>query len=204
MLQRVRSEAECHVGGGSHLVALGRFGVVVQEFDECLRVLSSLVFNPAGSADVAEYVVYDLASLHVVVVELKHPVFEELDLEIQLLGGNGRDPRPNANLCTPGTNVVLNGQLHTPHCTNSSSETFDGDQWVAVEVEVHGNKLIRHKVNGKTVLEYSEPQLDERDADARRLLEAGVPKMLTGGTISLQSESAPIEFRKVELRELSE
>jgi hypothetical protein len=127
-----------------------------------------------------------------------------VSLEIQLLGGNGREPRPNANLCTPGTNVVLNGRLHTPHCTNSTSETYHGDQWVTVEVEVHGNKTIRHKLGGKTVLEYSEAQLDDRDADARRLFADGAEKMITGGTISLQSESAPIEFRKVELRELKE
>jgi hypothetical protein len=75
---------------------------------------------------------------------------------------------------------------------------------VTVEVEVHGNKMIRHKVNGVQVLEYSQPQLDDRDADARRLIAAGAEKMITGGTISLQSESAPIEFRKVELRELQD
>jgi hypothetical protein len=127
-----------------------------------------------------------------------------VSLEIQLLGGNGRDNRTNANVCTPGTNIVLNGKLHTPHCTDSTSATFHGDQWVTVEVEVHGNKLIRHKVNGKTVLEYTGPQLDERDPDARRLLAAGAEKMITSGTISLQSESAPIEIRKIELRELSD
>jgi hypothetical protein len=127
-----------------------------------------------------------------------------VSLEIQLLGGNGNDVRHNANVCTPGTNIVLGGKLHLPHCTDSTSDTFHGDQWVTVEVEVHGTRLVRHKVNGKTVLEYSQPQLDDRDPDARRLMEAGAEKMLTGGTISLQSESAPIEFRKVELRELTE
>jgi hypothetical protein len=125
-------------------------------------------------------------------------------LEAQFLGGDGMRPRTTANLCTPGTHVVYNGRLHTTHCTNSTSDTIHGDAWVAFEIEVHGNKLIRHKVNGKTVIEYSEPQLDERDPDGKRLLEAGSPKMIQGGTISLQSESAPIEFRKVELRELSE
>jgi hypothetical protein len=54
------------------------------------------------------------------------------------------------------------------------------------------------------VLEYTGPQLDERDPDARRLLAAGAEKMITSGTISLQSESAPIEIRKIELRELSD
>jgi len=54
------------------------------------------------------------------------------------------------------------------------------------------------------VLEYSEPQLDDRDPDARRLLQAGFPKRLTSGYISLQSESHPVEFRKVELLVLPE
>ncbi|MCC6491460.1 MAG: DUF1080 domain-containing protein [Pirellulales bacterium] len=125
-----------------------------------------------------------------------------VSIEVQFLGGDGQNPRPTANLCTPGTNVVLNGQLHTQHCTNSTSDTFHGERWVAVEIEVRGDRLIRHKVEGKTVLEYSQPQLDPADKDAQRLLAAGYPKMLAGGTISLQSESHPVEFRKVELREL--
>ncbi|RIK72399.1 MAG: DUF1080 domain-containing protein [Planctomycetota bacterium] len=125
-----------------------------------------------------------------------------VSIEVQFLGGDGTNPRPTGNLCTPGTHVVMNGQLHTQHCTNSTSDTFHGDQWVAAEIEVHGNRLIRHAINGKTVLEYSQPQLDEADEDAKRLLAGGYPKLLAGGTISLQSESHPVEFRKVELKEL--
>ena len=53
------------------------------------------------------------------------------------------------------------------------------------------------------MLEYEKPQLDDRDADARRLIKDG-DKMLHGGTISLQSESHPIEFRKVEILPLKE
>ncbi len=63
---------------------------------------------------------------------------------------------------------------------------------------MHGN-TIKHIVEGETVLVYSDPQLDENDPNAKKLLEAGQKKMLTGGTISLQSESHPVEFRKVEL-----
>ena len=125
-----------------------------------------------------------------------------VSIEVQFLAGDDRNARPTANLCTPGTHVVMNGNLHKDHCTNSSSETYHGDQWVAVEIEVHGNKLIRHKIGGRTVLEYTEPQLDPADPHARRLLDAGADRMLSGGTISLQSESHPIEFRKIELREL--
>lgn len=125
-----------------------------------------------------------------------------VSIEVQLLGGDGQNPRPTGNLCTPGTNVVREGKLHTPHCLNSSSETYDGEQWVTCEIEVHGGGAIRHKINGQTVMEYSQPQLDENDATAKRLLDAGADKMLTGGTISLQSESHPVHFRNIRLKKL--
>ena len=127
-----------------------------------------------------------------------------VSLEVQILGGDGVHPRTTGNLCTPGTNVVYQGQLHTVHCTTSSSDTFAGDQWVKCEVEVHGGKLLQHKINGKTVIEYAEPQLDPKDADGKRLLDGGAAKLLEKGTISLQSESHPVDFRGVELLELEE
>jgi hypothetical protein len=126
-----------------------------------------------------------------------------VSIEVQYLGGNGRDKRPTANVCTPGTNMVMGGKLITEHCTDSKSKTYHGDQWVTVEVEAHGNGVIKHIVDGQTVLEYEKPQLDDREADARRLMKNG-DKMLHGGTISLQSESHPIEFRKVEILPLKE
>ena len=86
-----------------------------------------------------------------------------ISIEVQLLGGlSDGKPRTTANLCTPGTNVVMNGKLRHAHCTNSKSKTYDGDQWVRVEVLVHGDELIRHIVEGETVLEYTEA------ADRRR------------------------------------
>ena len=125
-----------------------------------------------------------------------------VSIEMQLLGSDEKKKQTTGNLCTPGTNVVMNGKLHTPHCTNSKSDNFEGDQWVTAEIEVHGNEVIRHKINGKTVLEYSQPQLDENDAEARRLIASGSPKMLKSGYISLQSESHPVEFRNVQLKKL--
>ncbi len=126
-----------------------------------------------------------------------------VSIEVQFLGGNGRAKRPTANVCTPGTNIVMGGKLITEHCTDSKSRTYHGDQWVTVEVEAHGNGVIKHIIDGETVLEYEKAQLDETDADGRRLIKDG-DKMLKGGTISLQSESHPIEFRKVEILPLEE
>ena len=132
-------------------------------------------------------------------VDQKFPV----SIEVQLLGGDGTNDRPNLNLCTPGTNVVMDGELIRRHCTNSSSRTYHGDGWIQCEIEVRGNQVIRHRIAGETVLEYRQPQLDGRDAEARPLIVDG-NLMLSGGTISLQSESHPCDFRKVELRRLGD
>jgi hypothetical protein len=126
-----------------------------------------------------------------------------VSVEVQLLGGNGSAERSTANVCTPGTHIVMGGKLVKRHCNNSTSKTFHGDQWVTVEVEVRGGKIIKHRVNGEEVLQYSEPQLDPTDRDAKQLVQNGAT-LLTGGSISLQAESHPVEFRKVELRELKD
>jgi hypothetical protein len=126
-----------------------------------------------------------------------------ISIEYQLLGGLGDGkPRTTANLCTPGTNVVMNGKLFTPHCTNSKSKTYDGDEWVHVEAIVHGDELIQHVVEGEVVLEYSKPQIGGGQASPTdpKVKVDGTP--LTSGYISLQAETAPIDFRKVELLNL--
>ena len=126
-----------------------------------------------------------------------------ISIEVQLLGGlSDGKPRPTANLCTPGTNVVMNGKLFTPHCTTSTSKTYDGDQWVRVEVVVHGDELIRHMIDGQTVLEYTKPQIGGGNASPTdpAVKVDGTP--LTGGFIALQAETAPTDFRKVELLNL--
>jgi Domain of Unknown Function (DUF1080) len=124
-------------------------------------------------------------------------------IEAQLLGGRGDGtPRSTANLCTPGTNVVMNGQLETKHCINSSSKTFDGDQWVRAEIEVHGGGEIVHRVNGETVLRYEKPQIGGGNVANYDPALKRDGEILTSGSISLQAESHPVEFRKVELLDL--
>jgi hypothetical protein len=126
-----------------------------------------------------------------------------VSIEVQLLGGDGEHPRTTGNLCTPGTNVVLDGKLELRHCIDSRSKTYHGERWVRCEIEVHGGELVRHRIDGELVLEYAKPQLDPRDADAKRIVEARDGELLlTGGTISLQSESHPVEFRNIRIRPL--
>jgi len=109
-------------------------------------------------------------------------------IEVQLLGGRESGERSTANLCTPGTNVEMNGKLITQHCVNSTSKTYRGDQWVRVE--------------GQTVISYQKPQIGGGNVTN---FDPEVKKdgmLLKEGYISLQSESHPIEFRKVELLNL--
>jgi hypothetical protein len=126
-----------------------------------------------------------------------------ISIEVQFLGGLGSGERSTANLCTPGTHVVMDGKLVTQHCVNSSSKTYPGDQWVRVEVQVLGDSSIKHIVEGKTVLAYEKPQIGGGVVNHFNpaVKQDGAP--LTEGYIALQAESHPIEFRKVELLNLA-
>ena len=125
-----------------------------------------------------------------------------ISIEAQLLGGLGKGLRSTLNLCTPGTNVEMDGKLFTPHCINSKSKTYDGEQWVRAEVEVRGSEGIKHLIDGQVVLSYEKPQIGGGNVSGRdpKVKEDG--KLLAEGYISLQSESHPVEFRKVELLNL--
>lgn len=125
-----------------------------------------------------------------------------VSIEVQLLGGNGKDPRTTCNLCTPGTNVVKDGKLLTQHCLNSTSKTYHGDQWVSAEVLVLGDSLIVHYANGEEVLRYENPQIGGGNVDGQEVKWGNNGQMLSKGTISLQSESHPVEFRKIEILNL--
>ncbi|NLO71575.1 MAG: DUF1080 domain-containing protein, partial [Porphyromonadaceae bacterium] len=59
-------------------------------------------------------------------------------------------------------------------------------------------------INGETVMVYEKPQLDERDSNFAKILSLNDGNiMLKEGTISLQSESHPCDFRNVEVKILS-
>ena len=125
-----------------------------------------------------------------------------VSIEVQLLGGNGKDERSTCNLCTPGTNVEMNGELFTPHCINSSSATYHGDQWVHAEVLVLGDSLVKHFTNGVEVLSYQKPQVGGGAVSGQEMIFGKPGQLLASGTISLQSESHPVEFKNIEILNL--
>lgn len=126
-----------------------------------------------------------------------------ISIEAQFLGGNGKDKRSTCNLCTPGTNVVMADTLFTPHCINSKSETYHGDQWVKANFIVLGDREVHHLVGMDTVISYYKPQIGGGNVAPVDPSVKINGKLIEGGYISLQSESHPIDFRRVALMDLS-
>ena len=129
-----------------------------------------------------------------------------VSVEMQFLAGLGDgEPRPTGSMCSPGTDVVYEGKLTTDHCITSTADTYEGDQWVRAELIVLGDSLITHIINGDTVLQYSKPQIHHTGiviGDDTTAVPDG--KILKEGYIALQSEGQPIDFRNIELLDLSE
>ncbi len=122
-----------------------------------------------------------------------------ISVEAQFLAGG----RTTLNVCTPGTEIFMKGDLVKAHCTNSTSRIYGNDEWVAVEVEVLGSERVRHIIDGQTVLQYEKPTIGGGVATG---FDPAIKKdgsVLEDGYIGLQAESQPVEFRKIRLLNLS-
>jgi hypothetical protein len=121
-------------------------------------------------------------------------------LEYNFHGGNGTDDRPLGAACTNGIFIEYNGEKNTTTCIPAEvSKTFHGDQWVTAEIDVNDG-IITHYVNGEEILSYSHPTYNPENIMAKMQMTDEDIKV-KGGFISLQSNSHPIDFRKIELLE---
>ena len=128
-----------------------------------------------------------------------------ISVEAQFLGETAGSTavRHTMNVCTPGTEIFMNGEMVKAHCTPSTSQTYRGDQWVKVEVEVLGSERVRHIIDGETVLQFEKPQIGGGVATG---FDPAVKKdgmLLSEGYIALQAEGQPVQFRNVRLLQLS-
>lgn len=126
-----------------------------------------------------------------------------ISVEMQFLAGLGDgNPRTTGNMCSPGTDIVFEGKLYDGHCLNSTSKTYERDEWVRAELIVLADSLITHIINGDTVLQYTKPTMGGGVVSGydSALWQPGKP--LTSGFIALQSEGQPIDFRRVKIRKL--
>ena len=127
-----------------------------------------------------------------------------ISIEAQFLGGLNNGDRPTGNLCTPGTHVQMNGKLEETHCITAQAPTYHGEEWVTMDFLVMGDELIAHIIEGDTVIKYQKPVVG--GGIVHNFDPAAKPdgKALTEGYIALQSESHPIQFRQVLIKDLSD
>ena len=139
-----------------------------------------------------------------------------VSVEIQLLVGLGKGNRTTANICTPGTAVVLNEEVDLRHCISSNCKTYHGDQWISVEAIVLASEYVAHIVEQDTVIVYKKPQIGgafiSKSRNGEDWESMGVTNkekwiaqegtILTEGYIALQAESHPVDFKKIELLNL--
>ena len=122
-----------------------------------------------------------------------------ISVEAQFLAGG----RTTMNVCTPGTEIFMNGAMVKAHCTNATSRIYGNDEWVAVEVEVLGSERVRHLIDRQTVLQYQKPTIGGGVANG---FDPAIKKdgtILEDGYIGLQAESQPVEFRNIRLLNLT-
>lgn len=137
-----------------------------------------------------------------------------VSLEAQFLAAPAGAERTTGNICTPGTLVHIGDSLRREHCINSTSNSYPVGQWVSAVIEVYGDSLVRHIIEGDTVLTYTRPLVGggfvskDHDFKAARIENAqywldrdNTP--LKEGYIALQAESQPIDFRNLELLDLA-
>jgi 3-keto-disaccharide hydrolase len=122
-----------------------------------------------------------------------------ISVEAQFLAGD----RTTMNVCTPGTDIYMNGAMVKQHCVNSSSRKYGDEGWISVQVEVLGGETIRHLIDGKVVLEYQKPSIGGGVANGYDPAIKKDGAVLTEGYIGLQAESQPVEFRNIRLLNLA-
>jgi hypothetical protein len=130
-----------------------------------------------------------------------------VSVEFQLLGKDGDTPRPTGAVCTPGLTITIDGARVKEHCTTpANAPTIANGTWVMAELEVLPDGEITQKINGVAVHHYAGVTLDPDDTvagGAKPYILARGAQPVTEGYIALQSEGHPIEFKDIQIQELT-
>jgi hypothetical protein len=136
-----------------------------------------------------------------------------VSLEFQFLCGNGKDTNQTGNVCTPGTYITHDGKVFDGHIFPATSKTYLKNEWINAQVDVYGDSLVRHIINGDTVLTYTNAMIGQGFVNKEMswtqagiidsmiwINKANTP--LREGHIALQAESQPIDFKGIEILNL--
>ena len=86
-----------------------------------------------------------------------------VSIEAQFLGGSGERDRPTLNMCSPGTEVDINGYQALKHCVFSNSKTYHDEEWISVEFIVYSDSIVHHVIGRDTVMTYSNIKIGVKD-----------------------------------------
>ena len=121
-----------------------------------------------------------------------------VSIEVQLLGSTDSVKQKTANICTPGTTVYYKEKFTNEHCISSASKYYFDNEWVNLDIIVHGGKSISMVIDRDTVLVVSHPQIGGMLLPENYPVQVGT--LLEDGYIALQAEGTNIDFRKVDLK----
>jgi hypothetical protein len=121
-------------------------------------------------------------------------------LEYNLHGGNGVEERPVGAICANGMLIEVARKMNDSYCTAPVvKKTFHGDQWVTLEIDIKDG-IITHFVNGEEILTYKNPVFNSEHELGKTFVKNDDVSVVDG-YISLQSNSHPIDFKRIELME---
>ena len=130
-----------------------------------------------------------------------------VSVEFQILGDKRDAPKATGAVCTPGVNITINGVLAKDHCTPpTNGPTIANGTWTKLELDVMPNGEVFQKINGVTVQHYAGLAYDPKDTvapGAQAYLAAHGDAPITEGYIALQSEGHPVEFKDIEIQDLT-
>jgi len=125
-----------------------------------------------------------------------------ISVEAQLLGyAEGWMGRKTGNVCTPGTLISVQGAAVIEHCISGTSAAREQGDWVSFEAEVRGDELLVLKIDGDVSFRADSLKTEAGDVMAGRAPDATAP--LGSGYLALQSEGHPIQFRNIEILDLT-
>ncbi len=127
-----------------------------------------------------------------------------VSIEAQFLGGleNRADGiKTTLNMCSPGTDVDINGTIAPNHCMRSKSKVYPINEWVGIDVIVYSDSIVHHIIEKDTVMSYTNIRYanDEYFSDNFKDL---IGEPLKEGYIALQSEGHPVKFRNIKIKVL--
>ena len=97
--------------------------------------------------------------------------------------------------------AMIEDEVVERHCVTADAPTVHGEEWVTVDLFVYRDS-IAHVMGGRNVLTYVRPVVGGGEVSGHdpTVKQDGI--RLTGGFIALQSESHPVQFRRVWIRPL--